>query len=178
MVYEDLLEDRIVQLYLHELVGPEGMPLAVDPPAGEVTDEELAEERELELNVIRRTLMILNEHDIASYRRERDQESGWLTYLWQFEYQNIPEQLQMEMYRLHDALEERIEYEESNQFYLCDIHQLRFEFDEAYGMGFQCPECGDNLTSIDSSKMVEAMKVRLEELDDELPVRYTDLNES
>ncbi|MUW15780.1 transcription factor, partial [Halorubrum sp. CBA1125] len=44
MAFEDLLNDPVIQKYLHELVGPTGMPVAAAPPDGEVTDEELAEE--------------------------------------------------------------------------------------------------------------------------------------
>ena len=43
MAFEDLLNDPVIQKYLHELVGPTGMPVAAAPPDGEVTDEELAE---------------------------------------------------------------------------------------------------------------------------------------
>lgn len=116
MAYDDLLENPVIQKYLHELVGPTGMPVAAAPPEGEVTDEELAEELNLELNAVRRALFILYENDLASYRRLRDEDSGWLTYLWTFEYENIPEQLEEEMHRLLDALIERREYELENEF--------------------------------------------------------------
>ena len=66
MAFEDLLEDPVIQKYLHELVGPKGMPVAAAPPDGEVTDEELAEELDLELNDVRRALFILYENDLAS----------------------------------------------------------------------------------------------------------------
>ena len=39
MAFEELLEDPVIQKYLHELVGPKGMPVAAAPPDGEVTDE-------------------------------------------------------------------------------------------------------------------------------------------
>src|SRR6056297_1045214 len=121
MAFEDLLADPVIQKYLHELVGPKGMPVAAAPPDGEVTDEELAEDLGLELNDVRRALFILYENDLASYRRLRDEDSGWLTYLWTFEYEKIPEQLESEMYRLLDALEQRQQYERDNEFYLCEV---------------------------------------------------------
>ncbi len=90
MAFEDLLEDPVIQKYLHELVGPRDARRGRTPD-GEVTDEELAEELDLELNDVRRALFILYENDLATYRRLRDEDSGWLTYLWTFEYDNIPE---------------------------------------------------------------------------------------
>jgi transcription initiation factor TFIIE subunit alpha len=170
MAFEELLEDPVIQKYLHELVGPKGMPVAAAPPDGEVTDEELAEELGLELNDVRRALFILYENDLASYRRLRDEDSGWLTYLWTFEYDAIPEQLESEMERLLAALEERRSYERANEFYLCEQCGIRFEFGEAMEFGFACPECGSQVEAMANTRLVDAMDERIAELRDELNV--------
>lgn len=176
MAFEELLNDPVIQKYLHELVGPTGMPVAAAPPDGEVTDEELAEELRLELNDVRRALFILYENDLASYRRVRDEDSGWLTYLWTFHYENIPENLEEEMYRLLDALEERLDYERNHEFYLSAPAGIRFEFSEAMEHGFQCPETGAQLEPMDNDDLVDAMERRIEELRDELNVEVTGTN--
>ena len=170
MAFEDLLEDPVIQKYLHELVGPKGMPVAAAPPDGEVTDEELAEELGLELNDVRRALFILYENDLASYRRLRDEDSGWLTYLWTFHYENIPEQLESEMHRLLEGLEDRREYEFEHEFYLCENCGIRFEFGEAMDFGFECPDCGSQLDAMENTMLLEAMVERIEQLRDELNV--------
>ncbi|WP_136688130.1 transcription factor E [Halorhabdus amylolytica] len=170
MAFEEYLEDPVIQKYLHELVGPKGMPVAAAPPEGEVTDEELAEELGLELNDVRRALFILYENDLASYRRLRDEDSGWLTYLWTFEYDNIPEQLESEMHDLHEGLVERREYELDHQFYLCENCGIRFEFEEAMDFGFECPDCGSALESMENTALVDAMDERIDTLADELNI--------
>jgi transcription initiation factor TFIIE subunit alpha len=170
MAFEDLLEDPVIQKYLHELVGPKGMPVAAAPPDGEVTDEELAEELDMELNDVRRALFILYENDLASYRRLRDEDSGWLTYLWTFEYEKIPQNLKDEMYRMLNALEKRREYEMNHQFYLSEGAGLRFEFSEAMEYDFTCPQTGEPLQPHDNDHLVEAMDRRIEELRAELNV--------
>ena len=170
MAFEELLEDPVIQKYLHELVGPKGMPVAAAPPDSEVTDEELAEELGLELNDVRRALFILYENDLASYRRLRDEDSGWLTYLWTFEYDKIPEQLEEEMHRLLAALEGRHEYELQNEFYLCEQCGIRFEFDEAMEFGFECPQCGSSVEPMENTRLLDAMESRIEALRDELNV--------
>ena len=170
MAFEDLLEDPVIQKYLHELVGPKGMPVAAAPPDGEVTDEELAEDLDLELNDVRRALFILYENDLATYRRLRDEDSGWLTYLWTFQYGSIPENLKEEMHRLHDSLVERQEYEATHEFYLCEVDSIRFEFGEAMEFGFQCPQCGTALESLENDRLVDAMDRRIAELRDELNI--------
>jgi len=158
----------VVQKYLHELVGPTGMPVAAAPPDGEVTDEELAERLGLELNDVRRALFILYENDLATYRRLRDEDSGWLTYLWTFQYENVYENLAEEMERLLEALEERREYEMEHEFYLCEVCSLRFEFGEAMDRGFECPECGSPLEAMENEHLVEAMDERIDALRTEL----------
>ena len=170
MAFEELLNDPVIQKYLHELVGPKGMPVAATPPDGEVTDEELAEELGLELNDVRRALFILYENDLAAYRRVRDEDSGWLTYLWTFEYEKIPGNLKDEMERLVAAIEERSDYERAHEFYLCEVCSIRFEFGEAMDFGFECPECGSPLEAMDNDRLVDAMDRRLAELRDELDV--------
>src|SRR6056297_3569320 len=164
MAFEDLLNDPVIQKYLHELVGPTGMPVAAAPPDGEVTDEELG----LELNDVRRALFILYENDLAAYRRVRDEDSGWLTYLWTFHYDNIPENLESEMERLYEAIEEREEYERTHEFYLCEVCSIRFEFGDAMDQGFQCPECASPLESMDNNDLVDAMADRGAALREEL----------
>jgi len=170
MAFEGLLEDPVIQKYLHELVGPRGMPVAAAPPDGEVTDEELAERLDLELNDVRRTLFILYENDLASYRRVRDEDSGWLTYLWTFDYDNIPENLEDEMHRLLTALDDREDYERNHEFYLCEVCSIRFEFGEAMDVNFECPECGSQLEAMDNAHLVQAMEERIEALKRELNV--------
>ena len=168
MAFDELLNDPVIQKYLHELVGPKGMPVAAAPAEGQVTDEALAEELGLELNDVRRALFILYENDLASYRRVRDEDSGWLTYLWTFEYDNIPQNLAEEMERLMVALDRREEYERENEFYLCEVCSLRFEFGEAMDFGFECPECGSPLEAMENDRLLEAMQERLAALEDEL----------
>jgi len=175
MAFEELLEDPVIQKYLHELVGPKGMPVAAAPPDGEVTDEELAEELGLELNDVRRALFILYENDLASYRRLRDEDSGWLTYLWTFEYDKVPEQLEEEMHRLLAGLDERREYERTHEFYLCENCGIRFEFGEAMDVGFECPQCGSGLETMENTRLVDAMEERIGALRDELNVESVDV---
>jgi transcription initiation factor TFIIE subunit alpha len=174
MAFEDLLEDPVVQTYLHELVGPAGMQVAAAPPDGEVTDEELAERLGLELNDVRRALFILYENDLATYRRLRDEDSGWLTYLWTFEYENVPANLREEMERLLEALEERRDYELDNEFYLCEVCSIRFEFGEAMDLGFECPECGSRLETMENPHLIEAIDERIAALREELGVQVAE----
>ena len=74
------------------------------------------------------------------------------------------------MHRLLEALEERRAYERDNEFYLCGQCQLRFEFGEAMEFGFECPQCGAQLETMDNQRLVDAMDERIAELREELNV--------
>jgi len=125
----------------------------------------------LELNDVRRALFILYENDLATYPTAARRGLGVAhTYLWTFHYENIPEALESEMYRLLDALEQRRAYERDNEFYLCETCGIRFEFAEAMEFGFECPECGNQVETMENTRLVDAMDGRIDRLRDELNV--------
>ena len=174
MAFEDLLHDAVVQRYLYELVGDRGMPVAASPPDGEVTDEELAQKLGLELNNVRRALFILYENELASYRRVRDEDSGWLTYLWTFNYDQIKTNLVEAMSTLEGNLSKRYDFEVQNEFYLCENCSIRFRFSDALDQSFTCPTCTSSLTLMDNSKLLLSMKCRLDDLQNQLEVLSMD----
>ncbi|MFB6133375.1 MAG: transcription factor, partial [Halanaeroarchaeum sp.] len=100
----------------------------------------------------------------------RDEDSGWLTYLWTFEYDNIPSNLHDEMIRLLEALRERRDYEQENEFYLCEVCSIRFEFGEAMELGFECPECGSQVEAMENDAIIGAIDDRIEALESDLGV--------
>ena len=51
---------------------------------GKTTDEEIAEDTEIRLNIVRRVLYKLYDAGIASYKRSKDPETQWYTYIWTF----------------------------------------------------------------------------------------------
>lgn len=159
------VEDPAVRRYLTKLVGEEGLKVVEETPEGEeVTDEEIAEISEISLNMVRRTLFRLYEARLAEYRRERDQESGWLTYLWRIDLSDIESVLDSEMQKLLENLEERLDFEENSVFYTCDKMCARLLFDDAAETGFICPICGGELNHLDNEEIVEVLEHRIEEI--------------
>ncbi|TRZ67068.1 MAG: transcription factor E [Methanothrix sp.] len=161
-------EDHIQRAYLCKLVGEEGLNIVDTMPEGEVTDEHVAELAEISLNTVRRTLYLLYEHRLAKYRRERDQESGWLTYLWQLCPENFDRALESEIKKLVDRLEGRFAYEKDNIFYVCVNGCARFVFDEASDSNFICPFCSGGLEYMENEKVVEAIENRIRDLNADL----------
>lgn len=158
------LEDPVVYGYFHRLVGEEGIKVIKNMPEGEVTDEDISKATGVLLNVVRRTLFILYEKRLASYRRERDTDSGWLTYLWKLDLSPLDTLLDMERERLAANLERRLKFEEKNVFYTCKNNCGRYLFDVAVETSFLCPECGEELVHQDNEKIVRAIRKRIQKL--------------
>jgi transcription initiation factor TFIIE subunit alpha len=158
------LKDKVIRGYLMSLVGEEGLKMIENMPEGEVTDEEIAEKSGVLLNTVRRTLFILYENKFAIVARERDSNSGWLTYLWHLNFSDIEHQLMREKKKLMRNLKIRLDFEEGNVFYVCPQGCVRLLFDEATETEFLCPMCGEDLTYYDNSVFVEALRKRLDAL--------------
>jgi len=133
-------------------------------PKGEVTDEKVAEVTGVSLNTVRRALYILYENGLASYRRERDKDSGWLTYLWKIDLSNIYDVLDAEMRKLLKNLQKRLEAERNGVFYACVDGCGRFLFGLAAETNFVCPICGATLEYEDNTKLVKALEKKIDEI--------------
>lgn len=158
------VEETIHKAYLQKLVGEEGVRIVENIPNEEITDEHLAELTGISLNTVRRTLYLLYEHRLAIYRRKRDPDSGWLTYLWQLCPENFDKALESEAKRLLRKLDERLAYEKNNIFYACVEGCARFIFDEASEANFVCPFCQGSLEYMENAKVIEAIDRQIKEL--------------
>ncbi|MDI6888928.1 MAG: transcription factor E [Methanocellales archaeon] len=158
------LKDAVARAYLTRLVGEDGLTIVEKAPKGEATDEKVAEVTGVSLNTVRRALYILYENGLASYRRERDKDSGWLTYLWKIDLSNIYEVLDAEMRKLLKILQKRLETEKNSMFYACVDGCGRFLFELAAGTNFVCPICGATLEYQDNTELVKALEKRVKEI--------------
>jgi len=159
-----MVRDVAIQGYLENLVGKDGLEMIERVPTDELTDEKIAEETGSNLNTVRRTLYILYENRLANYRRERDKDSGWLTYLWHVDLSDITRNIDDEAQKLVRRLEARLDFEGQNVCYTCENGCGRFLFETASDYDFICPVCRASLSHQDSAILIEALKGKLEEL--------------
>ncbi|MDP2768191.1 MAG: transcription factor [Candidatus Methanoperedens sp.] len=160
------LNDPVITGYLINLVGEEGFKVVKNMPRGEVTDEKIAEATGVLLNIVRRTLFILYENRLAVYRRERDSDSGWLTYLWKLDLGNLNSQFELEAKKLLKNLKTKLEFEEDKVFYICEKKDGRFLFEQAAELEFICPICGGDLKYQETEPAIKALKQRIFKLEE------------
>ncbi len=161
----EILEQPAVAAYLHRLIGDEGLLLIERfPEEGEFSDEDLAEQTQINLNSVRHTLYTLYERRLAEYRRIKNNETGWLTYLWRLRLDNIPVALAEEMETILEKLRSRERFEEENDFYRCGQCGLLLTFNQAMDSDFACPDCGSPMSHFDNEILLLALRRRRESI--------------
>ena len=121
---------------------------------GKTSDEEISEETEIKLTVVRRVLYKLYDAGIASYRRTRDPTTKWESYNWRFEQDKVSEIINKKYETISKEIEKSIKYEEENIFFVCKTNNHRYKFVKASENNFICPECGKPLEYQDNSSII------------------------
>ncbi|HJJ35775.1 MAG TPA: transcription factor [Methanocorpusculum sp.] len=162
------LKSPAIRQYLLKLVGEEGIELIKTCPEEEHSDEEIAEITGINLNSVRHTLYSLYEKRLAEYRRIKNNETGWLTYLWVLKMENMESVLQNEMRVVSEKLSARLKFDQNNDFYQCPACGKMLTFNDALSLNFVCPECGENMNHFDDELLVNALDKRIKKINKEL----------
>lgn len=135
----------------------------------EATDEELVQMLKMKANEVRKILYLLHNYNIAIYRRVRDEETGWYTYFWRINLENIKDLVIRRKREVLKKLKERLEYERSGNYYYCPNHNLkRYKFEEAMENYFECPVCKSPLVPFDNSQMIKVLEIMISKLEKDL----------
>jgi transcription initiation factor TFIIE subunit alpha len=166
---KEILDNHAMSAYLCRLVGDEGMALLAAFPEGqEYSDEELSDMTKINLNAVRHTLYTLYEHRLAEYRRIKNNETGWLTYLWHLLPHNINAAIEDELEVVLEKLKKREQYEALNDFYMCKECGITLTFNQAIDIEFTCPHCEIQMSHYDNSLLLQALSKRVEEMSEVL----------
>ncbi|MDH5806654.1 MAG: transcription factor E [Candidatus Methanomethylicaceae archaeon] len=135
----------------------------------ELADDELIQKTGMKLNNLRKVLYQLFDNNFISYRRVRDKEIGWYKYYWRINPTAINVLLNLRKKKVLSKLKERLEYEMSNIFFSCPEHnKIKFSFEEAMELSFQCPECGKRLENVKNDYIIETLKIKIAEIEKNL----------
>jgi transcription initiation factor TFIIE subunit alpha len=157
---QNMLSDPIVQEILMDITNDEKSSVSIIECIlkGKTFDEEIAEETDLRLNIVRKVLYKLYDAGIATYKRSRDPETNWYIYSWRFEQDKVSEIINKKYEKFSEEIEKSLEYEEENMFFACKDNGHRYKFDEATENNFVCPKCGESLEYQDNSTIIVELK--------------------
>jgi transcription initiation factor TFIIE subunit alpha len=110
----------------------------------DVTDEEIASATGLKINIVRKVLYDLFGKALITGIRVKDDN---------------------QKKKILDRLHNRLEYEESTEFYHCGNRDCpRVKFDVAVELFFKCPNCKGSLNMIDNTKIKEALRHKIDQV--------------
>lgn len=158
----EMLNESLVQELINEITEDNENSISIIKclMEGKITDEEISEEIELRLNIVRKILYRLYDAGIASYKRSKDPETQWYTYSWRFEKEKVIETITKKFEDNSKVMEESLAYEEENMFFTC-INGCRFNFEEASEYNFICPECEITLEYQDNASLITELKEQM-----------------
>ena len=151
-----------VRQYVEQLVGPEGARIAEALLSRkEATDSELAEELGQKPSHIRKVLYNLYEARIAEYHKEKDKETGWLTFYWQIDPAHATAAIAEKARKDLSELQRALDFEENHEWFICPHGAEKFDFKRATEHDFQCPEHKAVLQQHDNRHELEALRDRV-----------------
>ncbi|ADC64426.1 Transcription factor TFIIE, alpha subunit [Ferroglobus placidus DSM 10642] len=157
--------DELLAELIERVAGEIGLVIYSMGLEEEFTDEQIANELGVEINEVRKALFALYEIGLASYRRVKDDDTGWIEYFWKLNYDKEKEVLLRELTKTKRNLEEKLKEEDQSVYYLCKNGCVKVSYEEAMEYNFMCPKCGGMLEYLDNTKAVEAIKKELEHLE-------------
>jgi transcription initiation factor TFIIE subunit alpha len=153
--------------YIRSNLGQEVLEVADTISARELTDEEISKITGFRINDVRSSLYRLYDFRLAFYRRSRDPKTGWFIYHWRMDSDSRTRVLNGQKKKEIEVLQRRLEYEQSNIFFVCKAGNCsRFTFEVAADNGFKCPNCGSMLEHHDNSGIVESLQIRIRRLEE------------
>jgi len=135
----------------------------------ETTDIQIADQAEIRLNIVRKTLYRFYDHSLVALRRFRDKETGWFVFHWRLQ----PDQLEGFIFnqkrRVLEKLETRLRYEKSHEFYTCQTQGCRpLPFEQAFEALFRCPACNRPMVHVNNGQNIEVVTRKIEQIKREL----------
>lgn len=154
-----MLDDPLVKTLLTNVVEDESnLPIVQALIDGVETDEEIASQTGIKLNIVRKILYKLYDMGLASYKRSKDPETQWFTYTWKFEKEEVINRIKKDSENYLKMLNDELEREENNMFFLCPQGHARLDFDDASDYEFLCPFCGEELQFQDNAANIKQLK--------------------
>ena len=130
----------------------------------EVTDDKVAKLTDMRVNLVRKILYDLYDNRVVSYRRTRDEQSGWYIYYWRIEPERAREYFNNNKRLLMQKLEGRLETERNAMLFSCQNDCPKSPFELAAENDFKCKRCGGKLERYDNSGVITALERQIESL--------------
>lgn len=143
-----LLANRLVRQFLLQTAGENALKI-VKEFSEEMSDEDLARTCKLKVSDVRAVLNKLHGCGMAKYNRIKDKETGWYSYIWNIDPDQVIKVVDGEKARRLSS-KESANASETFEFYNCEHCKSaqKISFEIAMDSWFKCTGCGSQLSHI------------------------------
>lgn len=131
----------------------------------EMDEFSLAERIGMEVKLVRKILYQLYDQRLVSFKRIKDDETGWYIYIWRFDPEKLEGLIERNKREQIKQIREQLAREQEGQFFVCESGCMRVPFEEAMALGFICPHCSGKLNFFDNSKIIKQLESHLKKLE-------------
>lgn len=163
-----LTQKKIEEIML-SILGAEGLPLVRELSGKQnISEFELADRLKKDIKIVRKILYLLYNHNLVSFIRKKDRIKGWYIYYWTL----LPESIKFNYIKrkreLLALLQQRLEEEGKELFFVCPTKCVRLNFDQSVDFEFHCPECGELMSQDNYAEKLETLRKKIAEIQEEL----------
>ena len=135
----------------------------------DATVEDIASSTGLRINMVRKVLYDLFGKSLITGIRVKDERKGWFVYRWRSRREEVENFIQNQKKKIKGRLQERLDYENSSQFYHCGNNDCdRVTFENALDQFFKCPSCGDVLNLKKNETQKKGFTKKIDEIGKDL----------
>ena len=165
--HEETLKKNFRERYHPEEEIPEGIDNLIR--ALELPPEEIQYIVEDIKNTVEKTIIPIIQSliEIANYKRSKNPETQWFTYSWKFDEEELINKIKRDCEEKKSNLNEKLEEERNNIFFVCPLGHVRYNFDEASDEDFFCP-CGEEVEFQDNAPIIENIESQIKQIDKDL----------
>ena len=158
------IDDVVVRI-----LGEEGLSLVSQLKEKEnISEFDLAKKIKKDIKIVRKMLYVLYNYNLVGFHRKKDKEKGWYIYYWKLLSENIKFEHKKWKKELLSRLQERLEAECKELFFVCPSRCTRLTFDQALELEFHCPECGSLLGQDENEPKIREIRRKIGEIQEEL----------
>lgn len=133
------------------------------------TDEEIASATGLKIKTVRKSLYDLFGRSLITGVRVRDPKRGWFVYRWKAQRDQTDGFIQTQRRKVLGRLKQRLEYEDTHEFYHCGTPgDPNRTFEDAMESFFKCPTCSKPLNRLDNTELKDALRWKIKQLEEDV----------
>ena len=171
----ELLANPLVTDYFSANFG-ENSVRVIKAAMEEMTDDAIAARCKLKVAEVRAVLNKLYNYKLAEYKRIKDRDTGWFSYIWKIDVSNVLSVIQTQINSKIGDLDNKVEKMNTDLLYYCPKCSKTnlIQFDLAMDLSFRCPHCENKLIEKEI-KEKEEYQTELNDLRDKHSILIDDI---